>query len=238
MLDILLYSEDTKLSQLISSYLLEQNKHFRILHVLSEEADLITFLQKSHFDFLILVTEREENSHIFDYLNKFNIENHLNSIIVVSGNAELKKILRKSRFLAKSFNKNTNPQTLAKQISNVIEEKYAYNKNIKARIIHELYYIGFKPYHKGTGFMAESIYMVYQKDAHLCDNFEKNIYPMVAAKYNTTTTNVKSDIIKSINSMYAECELSKLQKYFHFSTDFRPTTKMIIYTVISNIAQN
>jgi len=86
--------------------------------------------------------------------------------------------------------------------------------------------------------MAESIYMVYQKDAHLCDNFEKNIYPMVAAKYNTTTTNVKSDIIKSINSMYAECELSKLQSYFHFSTDFRPTTKMIIYTVISNIAQN
>lgn len=61
---------------------------------------------------------------------------------------------------------------------------------------------------------------------------------MVAAKYNTTTTNVKSDIIKSINSMYAECELSKLQSYFHFSTDFRPTTKMIIYTVISNIAQN
>ena len=51
MLDILLYSEDTELSQLISSYLLEQNKHFRILHVLSEEADLITFLQKSHFDF-------------------------------------------------------------------------------------------------------------------------------------------------------------------------------------------
>ena len=51
MLDILLYSEDTELSQLISSYLLEQNKHFRILHVLSEEADLITFLQKSHFAF-------------------------------------------------------------------------------------------------------------------------------------------------------------------------------------------
>ena len=70
MLDILLYSEDTALSQLISSYLLEQNKHFRILHVLSEEADLITFLQKSHFDFLILVTDREENSHIFEKLLK------------------------------------------------------------------------------------------------------------------------------------------------------------------------
>lgn len=237
MLDILLYSENTMLSQQISTYLLEQNKHFRILHVLSEKADLIKFLQTSHFDFLILITEKIENSNIFEYLNEFNIENHLGSIIVISNNSELKKLLKKNRFLAKSFNNNLAPHTLAKQISTTIEEKYSYGTNLRAKIAHELYYIGFKPYHKGTGFMVESIYMVYQKDAHLCDNFERNIYPAVAAKFNTTTSNVKSDIIKSINSMYAECELSKLKKYFHFSTDFRPTTKMIIYTVISNIAQ-
>ena len=237
-MDILLYSENTILSQQISTYLLEQNKHFRILHILSEKTDLIKFLQTSHFDFLILITEKIENANIFDYLNEFNIENHLNSIIVISNNSELKKLIRRNRFLAKTFNSTLSPQTLSKQISATIEEKHSYGANLRAKIAHELYSIGFKPYHKGTGFMIESIYMVYQKDAHLCDNFERNIYPAVAAKFNTTTSNVKSDIIKSINSMYAECELSKLKKYFHFSTDFRPTTKMIIYTVISNIAQS
>ena len=237
-MDILLYSENTILSQQISTYLLEQNKHFRILHILSEKTDLIKFLQTSHFDFLILITEKIENANIFDYLNEFNIENHLNSIIVISNNSELKKLIRRNRFLAKTFNSTLSPQTLSKQISATIEEKHSYGANLRAKIAHELYSIGFKSYHKGTGFMIESIYMVYQKDAHLCDNFERNIYPAVAAKFNTTTSNVKSDIIKSINSMYAECELSKLKKYFHFSTDFRPTTKMIIYTVISNIAQS
>ena len=156
----------------------------------------------------------------------------------LKNNTELKKLLKKNRFLAKAFTSNTSVPTLAKQISIAIEEKYSYGSNLRARIAHELYSIGFKPYHKGTGFIIESIYMVYQKDAHLCDNFEKNIYPEVASKFGTTTSNVKSDIIKSINSMYAECELNKLKKYFHFSTDFRPTTKMIIYTVISNIAQS
>lgn len=238
MLDILMYSEDAVLSQQISTYLLERNKHFRILHVMSEETDLIKMLKTSHFDFLLLITEKMENTRIFDFLEEFNIENHLESVIVISNNAELRKSLKKNRFLAKALNKNSNTQYLAKQVSTVIEEKYSYDVNLKARIAHELYSIGFKPYHKGTGFMIESIYIVYQKEAHLCDNFEKNIYPIVAEKFYTTTSNVKSDIIKSINSMYAECELEKLKKYFHFSTDFRPTTKMIIYTVISNIAQS
>ena len=203
-MDILLYSENTILSQQISTYLLEQNKHFRILHILSEKTDLIKFLQTSHFDFLIKKKKKIENANIFDYLNEFNIENHLNSIIVISNNSELKKLIRRNRFLAKTFNSTLSPQTLSKQISATIEEKHSYGANLRAKIAHELYSIGFKPYHKGTGFMIESIYMVYQKDAHLCDNFERNIYPVVASKFNTTTSNVKSDIIKSINSMYAE----------------------------------
>lgn len=51
MLDILMYSEDAVLSQQISTYLLERNKHFRILHIMSEETDLIKMLKTSHFDF-------------------------------------------------------------------------------------------------------------------------------------------------------------------------------------------
>jgi hypothetical protein len=237
MLNILLYSENAKLSQEISCHLLTQNKHFRVLHIVSEEADLINLLQKSHFDFLILISERLEISNIFQYLNKFNIENHLKSIIVITNNGELRKIIRKDRFLSKTFSATLKPQTLAKSISEAIEEKFSFTSNLRLKIANELSYLGFKSYHKGTGFIIESIFIVYQQEAHLCDNFEKNIYPIVAERFNTNISNVKSDIIKSINSMYAECEQHKLQKYFHFSTDFRPTTKMIIYTIISNIAQ-
>ena len=74
MLDVLMYSEDAVLSQQISTYLLERNKHFRILHVVSEETDLIKMLKTSHFDFLMLITEKMENSKVFDYLEEFNIE--------------------------------------------------------------------------------------------------------------------------------------------------------------------
>ena len=64
MLDILMYSEDAVLSQQISTYLLERNKHFRILHIMSEETDLIKMLKTSHFDFLLLITEKMENTRI------------------------------------------------------------------------------------------------------------------------------------------------------------------------------
>jgi DNA integrity scanning protein DisA with diadenylate cyclase activity len=237
MLNLLFYSENAKLSQEISCDLLAHNKHFRILHIVSEETNLINLLQTSHFDFLILISDRLEISNIFQYLNKFNVENHLKSIIVITNNGDLKKVIRKDRFLSKIFSASSRPQNLSKSISEAIEEKFSFSSNLRLKIANELSYLGFKSYHKGTGFIIESIFIVYQQEAHLCDNFEKNIYPIVAERFNTNISNVKSNIIKSINSMYAECEQQKLQKYFHFSADFKPTTKMIIYTIISNIAQ-
>lgn len=235
--NILFYSDNVQLSQEISSILMSQNQHIKILHIISSETDLIKLLQNAHFDFLVIISDNINTLGLFQYLNQYNIENHLNSIFLITNNTNLKNLVKKDRFISKVLTTKYSPQSLAKQISAEIEKKFQFTANLRAKIANELYYLGFKSYHKGTGFMIESILIVYQHDAHLCDNFEKNIYPLVAEKFNTNTANVKSDIIKSINCMYAECEQKKLQKYFHFSTDFRPTTKMIIYTIVSNIAQ-
>ncbi len=104
--------------------------------------------------------------------------------------------------------------------------------NTKQKILKELVYIGFNIKHNGTKYIMESIlfFKFYYKA-----NTVKDIYSIIAQKYNTTSNNIKSNIIKSINYMYCESEFSKLQTYFSLVEDKKPTPKQIILTVLKNI---
>ena len=106
-------------------------------------------------------------------------------------------------------------------LSNSIE----YSKQL---VLNKLLEIGFNIKHKGTKYIADSIliYKFYCKFPNI-----KDIYAIIARKYNTTTDNIKSNILKSINYMYCETEFSKLKKIFSLSTDIRPTPKQIILTL-------
>ena len=223
-----MYSDDNTLAKDISIFLLSNSKNVRLLNLLSEKSDFMFLSDNYDFDYIILVTDNTQKLSMIDSKDKMDI------LIVISSNPEI-MTLSKDKFHCLNYSEGLD--NIGEKLLRLIEIKHLYLNNVKTSIIHELYSIGFKPYHKGTNYLIDSTYMVYNKEAHLCDNFEKNIYPIIAKKYDTSVNNVKSNIIKSINSMYAECELNKLKKYFHFTTDFKPTPKMIIYTVISNVAR-
>ncbi len=126
-------------------------------------------------------------------------------------------------------------------LDNLTDLQYLLNKyisasnildNTKQKILKELIYIGFNIKHKGTKYIAESILMLkfYYKA-----NTIKDIYSIIARKYNTTSNNIKSNILKSINYMYCENEFSKIETYFSLVEDKKPTPKQIILTVLKNI---
>lgn len=104
--------------------------------------------------------------------------------------------------------------------------------NTKLDILKELIYLGFNIKHKGTKYIAESILILkfYCKNSNL-----KDIYAIIAREHSTTSENIKSNILKSINYMYYETDFSKLATYFSLTEDIKPTPKQIILTVLNNI---
>lgn len=105
-------------------------------------------------------------------------------------------------------------------------------ENTKLAILKELMYLGFNVKHNGTKYITESILIL--KFYYKTNNI-KDIYSIIARKHNTTSNNIKSNILKSINYMYCETDFSKLEVYFSLAEDIKPTPKQIILTVLKNI---
>ena len=80
------------------------------------------------------------------------------------------------------------------------------------------------------------IYIVYIEDKIDCINLRKDIYPTLAGIYKKKINNIKCDINYSITSMYDRGNVIKINEYFKLFDNSKPTTKLIIYTILSRIA--
>ena len=69
----------------------------------------------------------------------------------------------------------------------------------KEKIIHDFAMLKFNFSRTGTKYLMESIlYSFEHRDEYLHENLEKNVYPVIAEKFNTNPKHVKWVIIKSI----------------------------------------
>ena len=126
---------------------------------------------------------------------------------------------------------------ITERINDLILEKEEMTQKdiLKNKIIKELLYLGYDMSHKGTEYLADCINYVVTNNYKYFENLEKEIYPIIAQKYNANVRNIKSNIIRANNEMYCECEVEKLKNYFNFSKDHKPKIKVVIKTILNKI---
>lgn len=157
-------------------------------------------------------------------------------IIVISEDSEMLTQLIKSHkvdyFIAKnSFNFIENLKYILSKI--VINSSI---NNTNQFILSELNFLGLKIKLNGTKYLLESISYIYNSNNYrLIDNLEKNVYPELAKRHNTSISNIKSNILKSINTMYLSTDSKKIKKYFLFDDDIKPTPKLLIEVILNKL---
>ena len=82
--------------------------------------------------------------------------------------------------------------------------------------------------------MSESIALIYRNHDY-SENLNKNIYPVIAKKYNKTVNNVKCSITSATTSMFYDCDETRLKNYFNFYTVIKPKPKVVIHTILNKI---
>lgn len=110
-------------------------------------------------------------------------------------------------------------------------------KIIKERIEQELNKIAYNFSYKGTSYLVETIYVLYQlfkSRAYDC-NFEDEIYPLVAKKYNTSTNNVKCNIRNATDKMYYDCDEKVLRDYLRDYEFSKPGAKRVAIKVLEKL---
>lgn len=111
-------------------------------------------------------------------------------------------------------------------------------KEIRNFIVNELSNLEFKQCTKGFKYLCEAIYICID-DINALDNICKNVYPKIAFKYSEKSyLNVKWCIEQVITTMYNNTDMKVLCDFFKINENLKPSTKYIIYTIVSKYYWN
>lgn len=224
MITLLIVESDLRFAKSIISTVVRNNEKMRLIDIVTTTEEAITAIKKYKPHLLII------NSDIADM-------------------DKLEKVSYKPPFIA--FTENPTKSAIKKYFLKTIDMKLV-NKRVKQiiaennfaqtqeRLITDFAKLKFNFSRIGTAYLMECIMYSYKhKHTFLYDNLEKNIYPVIAKKHNTTAVNVKWVIVKSINEMYdrncTENTLNNIADYFYFKSGIKPTAKIILSTFLAKL---
>ncbi len=106
---------------------------------------------------------------------------------------------------------------------------------IKDKIKQELTKLNYNFSYKGTTYLIETIYILYLLDIDCDCILEKDIYPIVAQKFECSTNNIKCNITNSTDKMCYDCDEKKLLKYLGDYKFSKPGPKRIVFAILNKI---
>ena len=236
MLNLLIIDKDVNYSRFLLNYISQKTSQIRVYSIVDSLSEAIEILNTGLIDIAVIKLDDSIDS-IYCELSKI-----LNCYI---------EKYKKSFILLGSFNKASSNHYIYESISSVqdIEEIFlkivevAQNKMSQLnnlillnKINKELKHIGYNLSYNGTKYLSESIALIHNNSKY-GENLNKNIYPIIAKKYNKSINNIKCNITSATNCMFYECDEKRLIKYFNLYTPSKPSPKVVIYTVLSKLSK-
>lgn len=233
MLNILIVENDVLHIKNIVNFLSRSIPEVRIYGIESCGINSLDVISSLEPDLIILDQDLPDTSgiNIINYMKKHNLNKYINSVILIGNNINKKYL--DNPFIHSCFSKPIDYEEIIRTINNFIRNDFCY-KIIENKILAELTKLNFNFTHIGTKYLIEAILLIYFNHSN---NFilSKEIYPIIAEKYNTNINTVKCDILHAIMNSYYECEEDFLAKYFRIFPLAKPKTKYVIYTILSRL---
>lgn len=238
MLNMLIIEENIYYAKQLISLILKKEENIRLIDIVLNEEEALDILNKYKIDIILLDVENFKKDFLESLYKLLKIHKYYKAIIVIASNDRDLKHIKDNPLIYTYLLKPIQQ----KELLQIIDEVKNYKLNVKNEItiwenkINEQFrYLGFNPSHLGTKYLRECIKIDYLKFHGEAENLNKQIYPIVAKRNNTTTFNVKNNIIKANDYMYNQCKIQKIISYFHFNEDRKPTPKVVIKAILNKI---
>lgn len=235
MLNLLIIDKDINSSMYLLNYISENSYQVRVHSIASNLAEGIKILNTGLIDITLINVDDDINSiiHNLHTISNSFFEKYRKSIIVLSKNVDN---VSSDSYVYEYVSSTEDISMIFLKISEIAKNKIAELNNsiLLSKIYEELKYIGYNPSYYGARYLAESIALIYN-NYDSSENLNKNIYPVIAKKHNKTVNTIKGDIRSATNSMFYECDETRLKNYFNFYTVSKPKPKLVIYTVLNKL---
>lgn len=239
MLNVLIADDNIHYVKSLINFVIGKNSSIKITNIASNGLEVLNILRKNNQIDLILLDLKMPKLNGIETLNRlYNMKlDKYPNIIVISGENRLITSIVNHPLVTDYINKSDEMIEIYHKLKSFEKDlNYSNIKNdLSKKITTELIHIGYNPSHIGTQYIKECILKIYQ-NTELIHNLESYVYRKIACIHNKSFQNVKSNIIKATNFMYAEANINLLQDYFHFNDNKRkPTPKMVISTILNKL---
>lgn len=220
MINILVCIEDVEYCKNIINNLNKMNDNIRIYRIFNHFEEVNNVDNFADIDLYVFHISNISNKKSFETIQKFL---NSDSVILILENTDF-KFNDKIDYILR--NKNLKYDiTLLNDIINQKNNTF----HIKNKIQNELNVLGYNTLYIGTTYITEAIYLLYNYETTNAI-LEKDIYSIIAKKYNTTTNNIKCNIINATNSMYYDCNEKVLEDYI--KSPFKPGPKKVMLIIV------
>lgn len=205
--------------------------NIHITHIATNVKEALKIITNNCIDLIFLDLKLPDVSGLeiikkIKYLNDTKKPN----IIILSGDKELIRNNFEQYNIINVIGKFEKDEMIYNKISQSVNEINFSNleNNIKEIIISKLTKIGYNWKYRGTQYILETIMYIYQhNNMDLLDNIERNVYKYISYKHNKSINNIKTNIIKSTNSIKN-----------HDNTVTNLTPKFVISNILAEIINN
>ena len=224
---VLIYSNDLSFLKGLNNYI-SNIKNLEIqmctsLSLLKENLEKISYI------LVIIDTNNDMESINYKYLSNLQI----NNIVLLYDTLDNidERVIEDKKFILKERRLENVKALLSYDTSD--ENDSFLVLYTKKRILNEIKGLKFEVTNIGVQYLIDCILLIKCNDALY--NLEKEIYPIVAKKYNVTSNKVKWNIYSCINNMSRNNSMERINRYLGFSYNRTPTPKVLIFTIVNKI---
>ncbi len=240
MINLLIAENDSEQSKNIINYVSLYCPDVRVFGVAFNEEDAIEVLKTDRVDAILLDLNLPGlgSLNVLNYIANNRILKFLNSIIVLgSDNMPLSKLVD-NKYVHCCFKKPISLKDIANTLKILSDLKISETDEftIKEKIKNQLQHLCYNFSYHGSKYLLEAIYILYINRNKFYDNLSRDIYPVLAKKYDKEINTVKCDITQATRMMFYDCPDKILKEYFNYAKLARPTVKEVMFTVLGKIS--
>lgn len=220
----------------------EMCNNIKVTHISVDGKETLDILENNQIDVVLLDLKMPiyDGLYILEKLQKMKNYKYEQSIIVISGEAEMLYKINNQPCVYRTLNKVCSISKIMDTIKELVNDKEYEKKElrIKNQIITQLQYLNYNLSHKGSQYLIDAILLIYERGDYDIFNLKEEVYPIIAKRYNKSIHNIKCDINKANDYMYKVCQKERIKKYFKFYDNTKPTVKNVIYTILNIVIEN
>lgn len=244
MINVLIVSKSISCCKNLIYNVINENEELKIVGVANNKKEMNKIIEKMNIDIILMNLKPCE---VNKYINSKIIEENITpySIIVVSDkNIEKNEYINKYIYAYANY-KADSFEAIIRTINNLVNikitpkfwdsKKDIFEDIIKGKIKNELKYLGYNFYYKGTKYLVDAIYILYNIKDYYNKILKRDVYPIVSEKYNTSINNVKCNIRNATDIMFYDCNEERLKEYLKECSLSKIGAKKVILAVLERI---